>query len=260
MDSAVRVSARAKGQRRKRTLSNTSPPPPQVSKRALKKTRRHPTGRRPARRLTQPPALQPPSPLFIRSSPPLSAQPDTVEEEGEEEEEEEKGEEEEEEEEEDKEEEEEEEKEEEDRTSLPPVPVSFMSRWKAVSGREALPGAVSLKYNTENLFYNSIKSWRDSIIRKCLPQIFNINRLKAAASYKRQLKANNFLYEVNDRNDLYKVLKLLKDLREQYLIKLLYLDLTLYLTKERPLEILILSPAPLSSQTVRFGRRTTTQI
>ena len=47
--------------------------------------------------------------------------------------------------------------EEEDKMSLPPVPVSFMSRWKAVSGREALPGTVSSKYNTNNLFYHLIE-------------------------------------------------------------------------------------------------------
>jgi len=86
---------------------------------------------------------------------------------------------------------------------LPPVPVSFISRWKAVSGREALPGAMSSKYDTENLLYSLIKRWRDSVITRCLPWIFNVNRLEAAASYKRQLKANNFLYEVNDRTDLY---------------------------------------------------------
>ena len=93
---------------------------------------------------------------------------------------------------------------------------------------------MSSKYDTENLFYSSIESWRDSVIKKCLPQIFNNNRLKTAALYKRQLKANNFLYKVNNRNDLYKVLKLLKDLYKQHLIKLLYLDLTLYIIKEKP--------------------------
>ena len=144
--------------------------------------------------------------------------------------------------------------------SLPPVPVSFISRWKAVSRREALLSAVSSKHNTKNLFYSLIKSQHNSVIKKCLLQIFNINRLKAATLYKRQLKANNFLYKVNDRNNLYKILKLLKDLRKQHLIKLLYLNLTLYLTKERPLEMLIPSPVPLSSQTARSSRRTITQI
>jgi len=62
---------------------------------------------------------------------------------------------------------------------------------------------MSSKYDTENLLYSLIKRWRDSVITRCLPRIFNINRLEAAALYKRQLKANNFLYKVNDRTDLY---------------------------------------------------------
>ena len=57
-----------------------------------------------------------------------------------------------------------------------------------------------------------------------------------SVSYEKQLKADNFLHEINDRNDLYKVLELLKDLREQHPTKSLYLDLTLHMTKEKPLE------------------------
>ena len=162
MDPPVRVSARAnKGQSHKRILSTTLPPPRRsksASKRAPKRAPKERSKRAvnkaqncPARRPTSPL-----SPLFIRSSPPLSAQPDAVEEEeGEEEEQEE--------------EEQEEEEEEEDRILLSPVPVSFMTRWKAVFGREALPGAVSLKYNTNSLFYHLIKRWRDSVLGKCLP-------------------------------------------------------------------------------------------
>jgi hypothetical protein len=109
-----------------------------------------------------------------------------------------------------------------------------MSRWKAVYGREALPGAVSSKYDTTNLFYHLIEHWRDSIIAKCLPRIFTVNRLKAAASYKKQLKTNHFRYKISERRNLYKVTELLKDLYKQNPTKLLYLDLTLYIIKEKP--------------------------
>ena len=143
---------------------------------------------------------------------------------------------------------------------LPLVPISFMSRQKAVSRRKALPSAVSLKYNTDNLFYYLIKRWRNIVIRKCLPRIFIVNRLKAAISYKKQLKANNFLHKINNRNDLYRVLKLLKDLYKQHPTKLLYLDLTLYITKEKPLETPVLLQAPRSSEIARSSRRTATQI
>ena len=65
------------------------------------------------------------------------------------------------------------------------LPISFMSWWKAVYGREALPSAVFLKYDTTNLFYHLIERWRDSIITKYLLWIFTVNRLEAAASYKK---------------------------------------------------------------------------
>ena len=92
---------------------------------------------------------QPLSPLFITSSPPPLEQPDTVEEENYNDEEENEDD--------DEKDKEDKKGKEEDKMSLPPVPVSFMSCWKAVSRREALPGTVSLKYNTDNLFYYLIK-------------------------------------------------------------------------------------------------------
>ena len=86
MDPTVYVSACTnRGRRCKCILFNTSPLP-QASKRALKKTQRRPAGH-PTPLLVPLPASQLPSPLFIRSSPPLLTQPDAIEEEEEEEEE-----------------------------------------------------------------------------------------------------------------------------------------------------------------------------
>ena len=62
-----------------------------------------------------------------------------------------------------------------------------------------------------------------------------VNRLKVAVLYEKQLKANIFLYKINKCIDLYKAYKLIYNLRQQYLTKLLSLDLTLYLTEERPI-------------------------
>jgi hypothetical protein len=59
-------------------------------------------------------------------------------------------------------------------------PVDFMSRWKAVAGKEVLTRAQSRKLNTDT---HSIVVWRDtylSVIARCLPRKFNINKLKAA--------------------------------------------------------------------------------
>ena len=153
----VCVSACAnKGKSRKCTLSTTSPPP-QASKRALKEAQCCP-----ARRPT-PPLPQLLSPLFITSSPPPLEQPDTVKEDDDNEENKDKDKEDNE----DKKNNKDEEGKKEDKLSLLLVSVSFISHWKRVFRREALPSVVSLKY-TNNLFYHLIKRWRDIIIRKCL--------------------------------------------------------------------------------------------
>ena len=189
MEPPTRVFGRAnKGQNRKRALSTTSPM--QASKRTPKRRLKlilKKALNRQAKRRTEPPQ-QLPSPIFVESSPPRPEQLDEEEEEEEEPEEElDKEEEEEEEEEELEEQPEEPEEQPEDKLEEEPeeLPISFMSWWKAVYRREVLPGAVSLKYNTTNLFYHLIKRWQDSIIAKCLPQIFTVNRLKVAASYKK---------------------------------------------------------------------------
>ena len=270
MEPPTRVFGRAnKGQNRKRALSTTSPTQAskRTPKRLLKLTFKKASNRQ-ARRRTEPPQ-QLPSPIFVESSPPRPEQLDEEEEEEEPEEEPEeeldKEEEEEEEEEEPEEqpeepEEPEEQPEEEPEEEPEELPISFMSRWKAVCGREALPGAVSSKYDTTNLFYHLIERWQDSIIAKCLPRIFTVNRLEAAASYEKQSKTDHFRYEISDRRDLYKVTELLKDLHEQNPTKLLYLDLTLYMTEEKPQEIPAPLSTPSSSQAVRSSKRTATQI
>ena len=194
MEPPTRIFSRAnKGRNRKRILSTTLPT--QASKRTPKRPLKlilKKTSNYPVRRCTEQPQ-QLPSPIFVESSPPRPEQLDEEEEEEEEEPEEEPEEELDKEEEEEEEEEEleeqpeelEEQPEEELEEEPEELPISFISWRKAVYGKEALPGAVSLKYNTTNLFYHLIERWQDSIIAKCLPQIFTVNRLKAAASYKK---------------------------------------------------------------------------
>jgi hypothetical protein len=248
MEPPTRISGRAnKGKNRKRALSTAAPT--QASKRtpkhSLKLVLKVPNHQ--ARHNTKLPQ-QPPSPVFIQSSPPQSEQLAESEDELERElAEEEPNEELEEEPEEELEEESEEEPEEELEEEPEDLPISFMSRWKAVHGKEVLPGAVSSKYSTTNLFYYLIEHWRDSIIAKCLPRVFIVNRLEAAASYEKQSKADHFRYEIGERCDLYKVIELLKDLSGQNPTKLLYLDLTLYMTEDKSQEVSTLLSTPPSS-------------
>ena len=86
-------------------------------------------------------------------------------------------------------------------------PVDFMSRW--LGRRCSLEQ--SQKLNTDTIFYHSIVVWRDSVIARCLPRKFNINKLDAAVYYERQPKSDVFLQEIHDRADLYKACSLITD-------------------------------------------------
>ena len=48
--------------------------------------------------------------------------------------------------------------EDEDQTPPPLAPVEFISRWKAVAGKETLTGAQSQKLSTKTIFYHSIEA------------------------------------------------------------------------------------------------------
>jgi hypothetical protein len=137
-------------------------------------------------------------------------------------------------------------------------PVSFMSRWKAVAGKEVLSGAQSQKLNTDTIFYHSIVVWRDSVVARCLPRKFNINKLEAAVYYERQPKADVFLQEIHDRADLYRACSLITDLHEQHPSKQLSLNLTLYLTEEVS-ELVRPTPSPVAASS-HGNRRSSTQL
>jgi hypothetical protein len=58
-----------------------------------------------------------------------------------------------------------------------PAPVRFMSVWKAVNGKETLPGT-RLAVLTEGTIYpSSIETWRDKVLLDLLPRKFKIRQL-----------------------------------------------------------------------------------
>ena len=66
---------------------------------------------------------------------------------------------------------------------LPPAPVRFMSVWKAVNGKETLPGTRSAVLTENTLYLTSIEVWRDKVLLDLLPRKFKIQQLEAIASY-----------------------------------------------------------------------------
>src|SRR5271170_8093361 len=102
--------------------------------------------------------LTPPRPLVstVSPTPPRSAQPNI----------------------EDEDEVEEEQEEDDDVEELPPpAPVRFMSVWKAVNGKETLPGTRSAVLTEDTIYLSSIETWRDKVLLDLLPPKFKIQQL-----------------------------------------------------------------------------------
>ena len=63
------------------------------------------------------------------------------------------------------------------RGTTPPAPVRFMSVWKAVNGKETLPGTRSAVLTEDTIYLSSIETWRDKVLLDLLPRKFKIQQL-----------------------------------------------------------------------------------
>ena len=79
----------------------------------------------------------------------------------------------------------EEEVEDDDVEELPVEPVRFMSVWKAVNGKEILPGTQSAMFDSNTIYLTAIEAWRDKLLMDLSPRKFRIQQLEAIASYEK---------------------------------------------------------------------------
>jgi hypothetical protein len=79
----------------------------------------------------------------------------------------------------------EEEVEDDDVEELPAEPVRFMSVWKAVNGKEILPGTRSAMLDSNTIYLTTIEAWRDKVLMDLSPRKFRIQQLEAIASYEK---------------------------------------------------------------------------
>jgi len=179
---------------------------------------------------------------------PQSAQPNTEEEEDEDE---------------DEEEEEEEQEQEQDDTNeqLPLAPVRFMSVWKAVNGKETLPGTQSAVLTEYTVYFSAIKAWRDKVLLDLLPRKFKIQQLEAIASYEKARACDICQQQIVKLEDLWQAIEIVKEWHERWPLRSLRIDFTLSLIEEK--EAVLETPA-LSTFSQRAGdriggRRTATQ-
>ena len=52
-----------------------------------------------------------------------------------------------------------------------------MSVWKAVDGKETLPGTRSAVLTEDTIYLSSIETWRDKVLLDLLPRKFKIQQL-----------------------------------------------------------------------------------
>ena len=98
-------------------------------------------------------------------------------------------EEEEEEEEEDEEEEDEEEEEEEEapeeeeviEEAIQQVPMKFTSTWRAIAGKEFLPGVESAVFEEHNLYMLHLETWKEDLLNFLHPRVFQVVRFEAVS-------------------------------------------------------------------------------
>ena len=64
-------------------------------------------------------------------------------------------------------------------------PMKFMSTWRAVSGKEHLPGVQSREYEQWELRMSLLERWRDELLGDLLPREFRVVRFEAVGSYDR---------------------------------------------------------------------------
>ena len=84
----------------------------------------------------------------------------------------------------------------------PPAVVRFMSMWKALNGKEVLPGTRSAMLDQNILYLTAIEAWREKLLRDLLPRRFRVQQLEAIASYENARACDFCQQQINNYEDL----------------------------------------------------------
>jgi hypothetical protein len=127
-------------------------------------------------------------------------------------------------------------------------PLKFRTTWRAICGKEHLPGVRSGGYTKDTLHIFDIEQWKQEVLSDLQPRIFRVVSLVATASYERCRQADEFPQELRSTLDLDAVLGCLEEWHKQGSRRALALKVTLQLEEEK-----------LTEPTQAQGRRTATQ-
>ena len=141
---------------------------------------------------------------------------------------------------------------------LPVEPVRFMSVWKAVNGKEILPGTQSAMFDSNTIYLTAIEAWRDKLLMDLSPRKFRIQQLEAIASYEKARAGDLCQQQVNNYGDLRRAVEIVEEWHLTWPSRSLRLDFILSLIEEK--EVVPAIPMPSQHIGERFGgRRTATQ-
>ena len=138
-------------------------------------------------------------------------------------------------------------------------PFNFRSTWRALCGKEHLPGIRSGCYTKETLYMFQIEQWRSEVLSNLQPRTFRVVSLVATASYEKCRQADEFPQELRSVLDLHAVLECLEEWHKKWPQRALTLKVTLQLEEEKLIESTPALPQRAQSQSTQAqGRRTAT--
>src|SRR5579871_1987796 len=116
------------------------------------------------------------------------------------------------------------------------APFNFRTTWRALCGKEHLPGIQSGCYTKETLDMVHIDVWKRQVLSNLQPRSFKVVSLVATASYEKCRQADEFPQELRSSLDLNAVLGCLEEWHRQSPRRALTLKVTLQLDEEKPIE------------------------
>jgi len=138
-------------------------------------------------------------------------------------------------------------------------PFNFRTTWRALCGKEHLPGIRSGCYTKDTLFMYDIEQWKSEVLSNLRPKTFRVVSLVATASHEKCRQADEFPQELRSILDLDVVVECLEEWHKKWPQRALTLKVTLQLEEEK----LIASTPALTQRaqpqsTQAQGRRTAT--
>ena len=112
---------------------------------------------------------------------------------------------------------------------------TFTSTWRAMTGKESLPGARSSIYAPGGITVDDLFSWKLDILTQLHPRQFESSaaKIEAIASYERARAADECPQHIETDSDLDQVMNVLQMWHEKWPKKSLSIRIFLYLTEKK---------------------------